>query len=72
MDYESIIAGSSPAGGTVTKGGVNMETFEYMVLLQVNVAAFSDTDARDLLLDNFGEGDDGGIEIVGVAIKEIA
>ena len=47
-----------------------MKTFRYVVLLQVEVDAYLDEDAQDVLLDTFGPGEDGGIKITDVTIKD--
>lgn len=47
-----------------------METYKYVVVLLVDVDAFSDDDAREVLQDTFGTGPDGGIDIKDVTIKE--
>ena len=41
-----------------------METFNYTVVLKVEVEAFSSEDAQDLLRDVFGTGSDGDIYVV--------
>ena len=48
-----------------------MKTFKYIVVLQVEVDAYLDEDARDVLLDTFGPGEDGGIKIEDVTIKGV-
>lgn len=48
-----------------------MKTFKYLVVLQVEVQSYSDDDAKELLLDTFGVGPDGGIMIDDVTIKAV-
>jgi hypothetical protein len=40
-----------------------MNTYEFEVVLKVKVEAFSETDAKEMLEDNFGQGDDCGVTI---------
>ena len=47
-----------------------MKTYEYNVVLRVSVEAFSDEDARDLILDVFGPGNDCGVEVEKLSIEE--
>jgi len=46
-----------------------METYKYNVVLQVEVEAFSDEDAQDLILDVFGPGNDCGVEVQKLSIE---
>lgn len=47
-----------------------MEAFEFEVCLRVKVEAFSKEDAKEVLDDTFGVGEDGGLEIKSITIKE--
>lgn len=47
-----------------------METYKYNVVLQVEVKAFSDEDAKDLILDVFGPGNDCGVEVTKLSVEE--
>jgi hypothetical protein len=47
-----------------------METFKYVVELEVDVEAFSETDAHLLLLDTFDVGEDCGVTITNTTIKD--
>lgn len=48
-----------------------METFRFVLAVEVEVEAFDETDARELINDNFGPGEDCGVEIKGLAVKEV-
>lgn len=47
-----------------------METYKFIVLLEVSVPAFSHEDAHEVILDTFSPGDGGGIEITDLVVKE--
>jgi hypothetical protein len=47
-----------------------METHKYIVLLEVEVEAYTNTDANEMLEDAFAPGEDCGITIVASTIKE--
>ena len=47
-----------------------METYNFTLTLKVEVEAFSEEDAKDLILDVFGPGNDCGVEVVKLSIGE--
>lgn len=47
-----------------------MEKFTYLVELQVEVDAYDSSDAREMVEDAFGLGDDCGVTIKSVKIDE--
>jgi hypothetical protein len=47
------------------------KTFEYVLTVNVKVTAFDETDAEDAIRDVFGTGDDGGIEVTDLTIKQV-
>ena len=48
-----------------------METYEFEITVKVKVEAFSEGDARELVEDTFGPGDDCGVEILDCTIKTV-
>lgn len=48
-----------------------MNTYRFVLAVEVEVEAFDEDDAKDLINDNFGPGDDCGVTIKGLAIKEV-
>lgn len=48
----------------------DMETYEFEVCLRVNVKAFDKSDAKDMLHDMFDTGEECGVEVVDVQIKD--
>lgn len=46
-----------------------MNTYEYVVELKVSVEAFDESDAKDLLEDAFGLGEDCGVTIESVSFN---
>lgn len=46
-----------------------METYEFEVTVTVKVDAFSEGDAKELVEDVFGPGNDCGVEVVDFNIK---
>ena len=47
-----------------------METFEFTVILTVKVEAFDESDAKDMVLDIFGPGNDCGLEVINTKITK--
>lgn len=47
-----------------------MEKYAFEVCLLVEVEAFSKEDAKEALDDTFGVGEDGGLEIKSITVKE--
>ena len=47
-----------------------MNTFEYEVVLKVKVEAYDESDAKDLLEDAFGLGEDCGVTIESATFNE--
>lgn len=45
-----------------------MDTFKFVVELEVNVDAFEEVDAIEMIRDSFGLGEDCGVEIVSLKI----
>lgn len=45
-----------------------METYEFTLSVEVKVEAYSEEDAKDLVLDVFGPGNDCGVEVVKLII----
>jgi hypothetical protein len=48
-----------------------MDTYRFVLAVEVEVEAFDETDARELINDHFAPGEDCGIEIKGLAVKEV-
>lgn len=44
--------------------------FKFLLTVEVVVEAFDEADAKDIINDNFGPGEDCGVEIKTLAIKE--
>lgn len=47
------------------------EKFRFILAVEVEVEAFDEADARDVVYDNFGPGEDCGVEIKALAIQEV-
>jgi hypothetical protein len=47
-----------------------METYEFEVCLRVSVEAFDKSDAKDMLHDMFDTGEECGVEVLDVQIKD--
>ena len=47
-----------------------MNTYEFTVILTVQVDAFDEADAKDIVLDNFGPGEDCGVEVLEAKITK--
>jgi hypothetical protein len=45
-----------------------MNTYEFVLEVKVRVEAYSDTDAREIVEDVFGPGDDCGLEVTDMKI----
>ena len=55
--------------GSRYNGG--METYKFNLSVEVEVDAFSHEDALDLINDVFGPGDDCGVEVMKIDIKDV-
>lgn len=47
-----------------------MKQFRYIVMLQVEVEAYNADDAKEILEDTFSEGEEVGVTITDVVVKE--
>lgn len=45
-----------------------MNTYKFVLSVEVEVEAFSEEDARDIVQDTFGPGDDCGVEVTNLII----
>lgn len=48
-----------------------MKKFRYILAIEVEVEAFDEHDARDIVDDTFGPGEDCGVNITALAVKEV-
>ena len=48
-----------------------MNKYRFILAVEVEVEAFDEADAKDIINDNFGPGEDCGVEIKGLAVKEV-
>lgn len=47
-----------------------MNKYRFILAVEVEVEAFDENDAKDIIHDNFGPGEDCGVEIKALAVKE--
>jgi hypothetical protein len=48
-----------------------MKRYQFVLAVVVEVEAFSEADAREIVMDTFGPGEDCGVEVKNLAIQDI-
>jgi hypothetical protein len=48
-----------------------MNKYKFILAIEVEVEAFDEHDARDIVDDTFGPGEDCGVTVTALAVKEV-